>query len=98
MNWIAWLAKSPFKRHLVSQLEKPWGPWAARLRGHEQLNLKLSRHALAQLPLAQGATAIEVGFGGGLGLPLLLEAVGPQGRVLGVDRSATMFKNGPGGL
>ncbi len=77
MNWVALLAKSPFKRHLVSQLGKPRGPLGRSIaRAMNRSNLKLSRHALDQLQLRKGATAIEVGFGGGVGLPLLLEAVG----------------------
>ena len=93
MNWISLLAKGPFKRHLVSQLGRPRGPIGRSIaRTMNQSNLKLSRHALAQLQLAPGATAIEVGLGGGVGLPLLMDAVGSQGKVLGVDRSAAMLK------
>jgi len=93
MNWISLLAKGPFKRHLVSQLGRPRGPIGRSIaRTMNRSNLKLSRHALAQLQLAPGATAVEVGFGGGVGLPLLIDAVGPQGKVYGVDRSATMLK------
>lgn len=42
--------------------------------------------------LAPGAAAADLGFGGGVGLRLLLDRVAPAGRVYGVDRSATMVE------
>jgi ubiquinone/menaquinone biosynthesis C-methylase UbiE len=54
-------------------------------------NLKMSQHALAALKVLPGQTVLEVGFGGGVALPLLLEAVGPEGSVLGLDRSPAML-------
>lgn len=92
LNWVSWLAKSPFKRHLVSQLGRPRGPLGRALgRTMNKSNLRMSKHALAQLKLQENDVAIEVGFGGGVALPLLLEAVGAQGRVIGVDRSQDML-------
>jgi arsenite methyltransferase len=46
--------------------------------------------AIDALELKPGATAADLGFGGGVGLALLLERIGPQGHVLGVDISPTM--------
>jgi arsenite methyltransferase len=57
-----------------------------------QSNLKLSRHALAGLELQAGQTVMEIGFGGGTALRLLLDAVGPQGRVIGLDRAPGMLE------
>ena len=92
LNWVSWLARSPFKRHLVSQLGRPRGPLGRALgRRMNQSNLRMSQHALAQLDLQENDVAIEVGFGGGVSLPLLLKAVGTQGRVIGVDRSQDML-------
>lgn len=92
LNWVAWLAKSPFKRHLVSQLGRPRGPLGRALgRMMNKSNLRMSQHALAQLKLQENDVAIEIGFGGGVSLPLLLEAVGTQGRVIGIDRSQDML-------
>lgn len=92
LNWVAWLAKSPLKRHLVSQLGLPRGPLGRALgRVMNKSNLKMSKHAVAQLNLQDGDVAIEIGFGGGVALPLLLEAVGPSGRVLGIDRAQAML-------
>ncbi len=51
----------------------------------------LRARAVALLALRPGATALDVGTGTGLTLPLLLEAVGAEGRVVGVDRSPGML-------
>jgi ubiquinone/menaquinone biosynthesis C-methylase UbiE len=47
--------------------------------------------AVAAVDLAPGDTAADLGFGGGLGLDLLLDAVGPNGHVVGVDVSQTVI-------
>lgn len=47
--------------------------------------------AVAALSLAPGAVAVDVGFGGGVGLGLLLTDVGVTGQVHGVDVSTTMI-------
>ena len=47
--------------------------------------------AVQELELPPGATAADFGFGGGAGLGLLLEHVGQNGRVHGVDLSTTML-------
>jgi ubiquinone/menaquinone biosynthesis C-methylase UbiE len=52
--------------------------------------------AVDALGLEPGATAADLGFGGGVGLAMLLARVGPQGRVLGVDLSPTMVKRASG--
>jgi ubiquinone/menaquinone biosynthesis C-methylase UbiE len=46
--------------------------------------------AIDALDLQPGAAAADLGFGGGVGLSLLLQRVGPQGKVFGVDYSPTM--------
>jgi arsenite methyltransferase len=50
------------------------------------------RAAVATLQVREGETAADLGFGGGLGLRLLLDRVGPTGRVHGLDRSATAVR------
>ena len=75
----------------AAQLGKPTG-----LRGLvvgtmlNRTNRGMITDAVDALELQAGATAADLGFGGGLGLAMLLERVGPQGRVLGVDISPTM--------
>lgn len=49
------------------------------------------RRAVRALGLAPGDTVVEVGCGTGLNLPLLREAVGPSGRVIGVDMTDAML-------
>jgi len=46
--------------------------------------------AIDALDLQPGAVAADLGFGGGVGLALLLERVGSKGRIHGVDFSPTM--------
>jgi len=46
--------------------------------------------AIDALQLQPGAVTADLGFGGGVGLALLLERVGPSGEVHGVDYSPTM--------
>jgi precorrin-6B methylase 2 len=52
---------------------------------------RLRRRAVARLELAPGATVVDAGCGTGASLPLLVEAVGPAGRVVGVDQSSGML-------
>lgn len=48
--------------------------------------------AAAELHLAPGEQAADVGFGGGVGLRLLLDALGGNGHVTGIDVSADMLR------
>jgi SAM-dependent methyltransferase len=49
--------------------------------------------AVKALDARAGDTVADIGFGGGLGLRLLLDAVGPTGHVHGVDVSASALAN-----
>jgi ubiquinone/menaquinone biosynthesis C-methylase UbiE len=76
---------------LAAQLGRPTG-----LRGR-LVGIMLNRSnrdtiaaAIEALDLRPGGGAADLGFGGGVGLALLLEQVGPQGKVFGVDFSPTM--------
>ena len=53
-------------------------------------NLPAIRAAVDALALQGGETVADIGFGGGVGLRLLLDEVGPTGHVHGVDPSADM--------
>jgi arsenite methyltransferase len=77
----------------AAQLGKPTG-----LRGMvvgtmlNRTNRGMIAGAADALELKAGATAADLGFGGGAGLAMLLQRVGPQGHVLGVDISPTMVR------
>jgi arsenite methyltransferase len=81
----------------AAQLGKPTG-----LRGLvvgtmlNRTNRGMIAVAADALELKPGATAADLGFGGGAGLAMLLQRVGPQGCVLGVDISPTMVSRASG--
>lgn len=47
--------------------------------------------AVARLTLAPGQTVLDVGCGTGLSFGLLEEAIGPEGRIIGIDLSPEML-------
>jgi demethylmenaquinone methyltransferase/2-methoxy-6-polyprenyl-1,4-benzoquinol methylase len=51
----------------------------------------LRRKAVAQLSLNRGDRVLEIGCGTGRNFPYLREAVGPKGRIFGVDLSSGML-------
>lgn len=53
---------------------------------------RLRRKAVARLDLRNGETILEVGCGTGRNVALLCEAVGTDGRVIGVDASCGMLE------
>jgi arsenite methyltransferase len=81
----------------AAQLGKPAG-----LRGLvvgsmlNRTNRGMIAIAVDALELKTGASAADLGFGGGVGLALLLERVGPGGHVVGVDISPTMVRRASG--
>jgi demethylmenaquinone methyltransferase/2-methoxy-6-polyprenyl-1,4-benzoquinol methylase len=54
--------------------------------------MPLRRRAVGMLALAHGETVLDVACGTGLSLPLLREAVGPDGQVVGVEMSPDMMR------
>jgi ubiquinone/menaquinone biosynthesis C-methylase UbiE len=50
------------------------------------------KHAVQALQLARGSTVLELGCGTGLNFPLLQQAVGPEGRIIGVDLTPAMLE------
>ncbi len=61
------------------------------LPGGLALNRLLREQTVARLALAPGDTVIDVGCGTGLSFDLLQAAVGPQGRIIGVELSPDML-------
>jgi ubiquinone/menaquinone biosynthesis C-methylase UbiE len=51
---------------------------------------RLRVRTVAQLALRSGDVVVDAGCGTGLSLPLLLEQVGPSGRVIGIDQCPEM--------
>jgi demethylmenaquinone methyltransferase/2-methoxy-6-polyprenyl-1,4-benzoquinol methylase len=49
------------------------------------------KRAVAALDLRRGGTVVEIGCGTGLNFSLLQEAVGPEGRIVGVDLTDAML-------
>lgn len=62
---------------------RPYGWWGTR---------RLADRALRELRLTRGGTVVELGTGTGRNLPALAAAVGPEGRVVGVDLSPGMLE------
>lgn len=55
-------------------------------------NRRLVLEAVEAAGLGPGDTVADLGFGGGVGLRPLVQAVGPEGSVVAVDRSHTMIR------
>lgn len=63
-------------------------------RGVEQLRdvySEIRARSVCELHLHHGDTVLDVGCGTGLSFPLLVEAVGPNGKVIGIDQSPEML-------
>ena len=66
------------------------GLWLYRLAGFRIAAYR--RSAVDALKLERGQTVIDLGCGTGLNFPLLREAVGESGRIIGVDISGGMLE------
>lgn len=64
--------------------------WAYYLAGFRVMHYR--RMATDALNVQRGDTVVDLGCGTGLNLPLLREAVGSEGRVVGVDLSEAMLE------
>ena len=65
------------------------GVWSYRLMGVDDRRYR--REAVAALGLRPGDTAVDLACGTGLDFPLLVRAVGPAGKIIGVDLSREML-------
>ncbi|WP_238847175.1 class I SAM-dependent methyltransferase [Nocardia arthritidis] len=88
-----WL-RTLFTRRITAQLAHPSGV-AGLLIGRvlNRANSGPIIGTLAALDAAPGATVADVGFGGGLGLRVLLDQVGPTGVVYGIDPARVAVTN-----
>jgi demethylmenaquinone methyltransferase/2-methoxy-6-polyprenyl-1,4-benzoquinol methylase len=64
---------------------------AAGYDASAQRTMALRQRTIALLQLQPGQVVLDVGAGTGLSYALLLQAVGPQGRVLAFEQSPDMF-------
>jgi len=78
---------------LARQLGRPEGlPGRVIGRGLNRGNRAYVAAAVAATGVGPGQAAADIGFGGGIGLRLLLDRVGADGHVVGVELSDTMLK------
>ena len=87
------------QQHVMSrfagQLEHPSGlAGRAVLQLLERTNAKHMAGAVDALGAIEGKTVAHIGFGSGLGLQLMLDRVGPNGSVVGIDFSTTSMDTG----
>ncbi len=84
--------RTRFMKGLAGQLGHPRGPLgrvvAARLNRRNRSKVTAAIDALGEL---DAAAVADLGFGGGVGLEVLLERVGTAGHVHGVELSQTML-------
>jgi arsenite methyltransferase len=81
-----------FNAALAGQLGRPSG-LGGRLVGRmlNRGNRAVVLGAVQAADVNDGQTAVDVGFGGGIGLALLMDRVGRSGQVHGVEISSTML-------
>ncbi|MGV3629190.1 MAG: class I SAM-dependent methyltransferase [Betaproteobacteria bacterium] len=77
-------------------MDNPSGPayyrrYARDYDASAQRTMALRRRTIARLGLRPGDVVLDTGCGTGLSFPLLLDAVGTSGRVIGVESSADML-------
>ncbi|MEK6246242.1 MAG: methyltransferase domain-containing protein [Pseudomonadota bacterium] len=86
-NPTARVALAPDLRLAVAKYRRH----AAGYDASAQRTMALRRKVIGMLGLAPGETVLDVACGTGLSLPLLREAVGPAGRLIGVEISPDMI-------
>lgn len=80
-------------KYLAGQAARPSGAVSEVVAaGLNQGNRSMIAAAVRACDLSSGQVAADIGFGGGVGLEFLLDTVGSDGRVYGVDISSAMLK------
>lgn len=81
----------PLPAFVISQLGRPRGVFGRVLAAAlNRENLPLNLHMVGAIDTPPKATVLEVGFGGGVGLDLLLRHL-PDARITGVERATDML-------
>ncbi|MFI7001410.1 class I SAM-dependent methyltransferase [Nocardia sp. NPDC050175] len=84
------LSESTFMRRFAQQLGLPSGGYGRLVtRVLNIANRPLMAGSADALAAAPGSRVADIGFGGGYGLKILLDQVGEQGTVYGIDLSST---------
>ena len=81
---------------MMTGMDNPSGPayyrrYARDYDASAQRTMALRRRTIARLGLQPGDVVLDAGCGTGLSFPLLLDAVGISGRVIGVESSPDML-------
>lgn len=82
------------KKAVEAAYERQAKRYDAALKLYQLVGLRINDYrarAVELLNLKRGDCVLDLGCGTGLSFPLLVEAIGPEGRVIGVDISATML-------
>jgi ubiquinone/menaquinone biosynthesis C-methylase UbiE len=88
------MTRTTFARQPLAQVTRRYDRMARWYRAAEITLLlphRLRKKAVQRLGLKPGETVLEIGCGTGRNLPLLCDAVGGAGRVIGVDASIGML-------
>ena len=86
---------SPKHQSQLERSQRKWDFWSARESFwsiYEKDTREFRGKAVSQLNLEQGDTVLDIGCGPGTNFELLREAVGSEGRVVGVDLSPGMIE------
>ena len=81
-------ARGPDRDAALEQYRRRANVYDLELRLFEPVR----RLAISRLELGPGEVVFDVGCGTGLSLPMLKQAVGPKGRVVGIEQSPEMFE------